>query len=380
MAQHGALFARAAAIEVTYGAMLRVLPNEIPLLSPRRQKIPCTFVGMVVEILPQWRGHFLSSRSCRKLPRHDGLQQDIPLSAHQGKSYPPTLRFVLESTNLCCCYSLYPTIATMSSNTDMKAHVLVLGCGLVAPPMIHYLAQHGFKQTIASRTQEKTMSVIAGLPGCTAVEFDIEAPNALGQLEPLIQQCDLVVSLLPYIHHVAAARIAIKHRKHFCTTSYVSAEMESLATAASDAGVLLLNECGVDPGLDHMSAQKVGDLTLSLPLRKMIPSIVHLQMTHIPHSIRSSTKCIRKEARSVPSTACAEACPRPRQIIIRCGTSCHGVRGVSCWPVETTLSIWKMESKSRSPARTCTMRKSIEWMSSRSMALATSSGIRIEIR
>lgn len=138
-----------------------------------------------------------------------------------------------------------------------QPHVLILGAGLVAPPIIHYLAEHGLKVTVASRTLAKTQKVIAGLKDAAAVEFDIEQPDALQALDTLTQQVDLVVSLLPYIHHVPAAKIALKYNKHFCTTSYVSADMEKLAAEAEAKGVILLNECGVDPGLDHMSAQKV---------------------------------------------------------------------------------------------------------------------------
>jgi len=58
---------------------------------------------------------------------------------------------------------------------------------------------------------------------------------------------------------VDAAKIALKHKKHFCTTSYVSDGMKALAPEAEKLGLIFLNECGVDPGLDHMSAQKIID-------------------------------------------------------------------------------------------------------------------------
>jgi len=65
--------------------------------------------------------------------------------------------------------------------------------------------------------------------------------------------------LLPYTYHVKAAKVAIKHKKTFCTTSYISDEMKALDEEARKAGVLILNECGVDPGIDHMSAMKIID-------------------------------------------------------------------------------------------------------------------------
>lgn len=137
--------------------------------------------------------------------------------------------------------------------------VLLLGCGLVAPPLIHYLDGHGVRVIVASRTKSKTDAVIAGLKHAQAVEWDIEAPNALAELDTLTQRADIVCSLLPYTRHVACAKIAIKHKKHFTTTSYVSDAMAELAGEAESAGVALLNEMGVDPGLDFMSAQKLID-------------------------------------------------------------------------------------------------------------------------
>jgi len=68
-----------------------------------------------------------------------------------------------------------------------------------------------------------------------------------------------VVSMLPYLFHARACEIAIKHKKHFLTTSYVSDAMRALESKAKEAGVILINECGVDPGTDHMSAMRVMD-------------------------------------------------------------------------------------------------------------------------
>ena len=72
----------------------------------------------------------------------------------------------------------------------------------------------------------------------------------------MIGEADLVVSLLPYTLHVKVAKLAIARLVPLITTSYVSAEMRALDGAAREAGVLLLNEIGLDPGLDHMSAMR----------------------------------------------------------------------------------------------------------------------------
>jgi len=65
--------------------------------------------------------------------------------------------------------------------------------------------------------------------------------------------------MLPYLYHVTVCKLALKYKKHFLTTSYVSDGMRALEKEAIEAGVVIINECGVDPGTDHMSAQKLMD-------------------------------------------------------------------------------------------------------------------------
>jgi saccharopine dehydrogenase (NADP+, L-glutamate forming) len=135
--------------------------------------------------------------------------------------------------------------------------VLCLGAGLVARPFIHYLSDHGYHVVVASRTKAKAERLIKGAKNAESVAFNITEDHEL--LEKLTEETDLVCSLLPYVFHVKAAKVAIRHKKPFCTTSYISDEMKALDGDARKAGVLLLNECGVDPGIDHMSAMKIID-------------------------------------------------------------------------------------------------------------------------
>lgn len=135
--------------------------------------------------------------------------------------------------------------------------ILIFGAGMVAGPPVTYLLEHGFHVTAASRTMTKAEKLIGGHPNGVAKEFDItKTPE---KLEDLVKECDLAVSLLPYIYHVQVAKECIKHRKHMVTTSYVSPEMRALDKEAKDAGIIILNEIGVDPGIDHMSAKKIID-------------------------------------------------------------------------------------------------------------------------
>ncbi|HMA83095.1 MAG TPA: saccharopine dehydrogenase C-terminal domain-containing protein [Candidatus Thermoplasmatota archaeon] len=134
-------------------------------------------------------------------------------------------------------------------------HVLVLGAGMVSRPLVRYLLDlSGVKVTMASRTVEKAEAIIDNHSDGTAVTLDVQNDE---KLESLVKNADVVVSLLPYTFHVKVAKFCITHKKHLVTTSYVSSEMQALDGNAKQAGILLLNECGLDPGIDHMSAMKI---------------------------------------------------------------------------------------------------------------------------
>ena len=138
------------------------------------------------------------------------------------------------------------------------SRILVLGAGLVARPLVQYLLdQPDFQVTVASRTVEKARALIGDRPNGRALAFDIEREPE--RLDDLVAQADLAVSMLPYIHHLQVAHACLRHRRHLVTTSYVKDEMRALDGAARQAGVLFLNEIGLDPGIDHMSAMRVID-------------------------------------------------------------------------------------------------------------------------
>ena len=135
--------------------------------------------------------------------------------------------------------------------------LLVLGAGLVAGPLVRYLlGVDGFQVTVASRTLAKAERLVGGAANGIAMEINVKDEGAL---EALVAGHDLSISLLPYVHHPLVARLCVKHRRQMVTTSYVKDEMRALDAAARDAGVILLNEIGVDPGIDHMSAMQVID-------------------------------------------------------------------------------------------------------------------------
>ena len=133
--------------------------------------------------------------------------------------------------------------------------VLVLGAGLVAGPLVRYLLNvDEFTVTVASRTVEKAQALIGEAGNGIAKALNVKDESAL---EALIADHDLSISLLPYVYHPTVAKLCVKHRKQMVTTSYVKPEMQALDASAKEAGVILLNEIGVDPGIDHMSAMEV---------------------------------------------------------------------------------------------------------------------------
>lgn len=133
--------------------------------------------------------------------------------------------------------------------------ILVLGAGLVSRPGVHYLLeQKGLQVTVASRTVSKAENLVKGHANGRAVAVDVENEK---ELAALIAQNDIVISLLPWIHHVRVANLCLEHGKNMVTTSYVSEGMKKLAPAVQAKGLIFLNEIGVDPGIDHMSAMKI---------------------------------------------------------------------------------------------------------------------------
>lgn len=134
--------------------------------------------------------------------------------------------------------------------------VLILGAGMVVKPIVSYLLNNNYKITVASRTKSKADAMINGHKYGTSMAWTVDQKDAL---DSMIREHDLTVSLLPYAYHVMVAKMCIKHKKNMVTTSYVKPDMQALDQEAKDAGIIILNEVGVDPGIDHMSAMRIID-------------------------------------------------------------------------------------------------------------------------
>ena len=135
-------------------------------------------------------------------------------------------------------------------------NVLVLGAGMVVRPFVHYLLdQPDFQVKVASRTVGKAVRIIGNHPRGEAQVLDVSDTRALRALIS-DAQTDLVASFVPPAYHADVAKLCIEARKPMVTTSYVSDSTRALDKQAREAGVLILGEIGLDPGIDHMSAMK----------------------------------------------------------------------------------------------------------------------------
>jgi saccharopine dehydrogenase-like NADP-dependent oxidoreductase len=134
--------------------------------------------------------------------------------------------------------------------------VLILGAGLVAKPIIEFLLSEGYIVTVASPMKERADEMINHHNNGKSVFWSMDDPSLL---EKLVSEHDIAVSLLPYTFHAAVAKVCLKFRKPLVTTSYVQPGIQTLDAEAKNAGIILLNEIGLDPGIDHMSAMKIID-------------------------------------------------------------------------------------------------------------------------
>jgi saccharopine dehydrogenase-like NADP-dependent oxidoreductase len=139
--------------------------------------------------------------------------------------------------------------------------VAILGAGLVTKPLADYFIDKcKYKVIMATRTVSKAQSIIAGRELGEAVKW---TTNEMEKLDQLVREVDLVVSMIPPTMHPPVAELCINYQKNMVTTSYISPQMEALDERAKNQDIIILNEIGEDPGLDHMGAKQMIDLIKS---------------------------------------------------------------------------------------------------------------------
>lgn len=141
---------------------------------------------------------------------------------------------------------------------DCMNPVLVLGAGRSSVSLLDYLndfaQKDGFRFTVADADSANLRLRTNGLAAADPKIFDASSSD---NLINLIRGHKVVISLLPPSMHLQVARACLESGSNMVTASYESAEMKEMADAVRSAGLIFLNECGLDPGIDHMSAMEM---------------------------------------------------------------------------------------------------------------------------
>jgi saccharopine dehydrogenase (NADP+, L-glutamate forming) len=139
-------------------------------------------------------------------------------------------------------------------------NILVIGAGRSASSLIKYLLDHSqqenWKVTVADVSLDLVKQKTGDHANARPIAFDI---NNEEQREAEIKRSDIAISMLPAFMHGQVAKDCVKFKKHLVTASYTSKEMRELDEEAKAAGIILMNEIGLDPGIDHASAMKIID-------------------------------------------------------------------------------------------------------------------------
>jgi saccharopine dehydrogenase-like NADP-dependent oxidoreductase len=139
-------------------------------------------------------------------------------------------------------------------------NILILGAGLSASACIDYLLENSrnnqWKITLGDLNETLAREKLGNHPSGEAIRFNVQDESLRNRL---ISRSDLVISMLPPTMHGPVAGSCVRFGRPLITASYVSEEIRDLSREAENKGVLLLNEMGVDPGIDHMSAMLLLD-------------------------------------------------------------------------------------------------------------------------
>ncbi len=139
-------------------------------------------------------------------------------------------------------------------------NILIIGAGKSSSALIKYLLDTSDKEnlflTIGDISTENAHKLINNHQNAIAIVLDVFDKK---QREEQIQKADLVISMLPARFHLDVAKDCIAFNKHMVTASYISDEMKALDAEAKKKGLVFMNEIGLDPGIDHMSAMQVID-------------------------------------------------------------------------------------------------------------------------
>ncbi|KAF9949515.1 hypothetical protein BGZ65_007263, partial [Modicella reniformis] len=220
-----------------------ILPSELPLESS--QHFSDSLYPFIKELIrdnndhPVLAGATIAENGSLK-PAHEGLAKN------------------LKDTHAKERLARIKSATTVDVGKTTKAkRVLLCGSGFVAGPLVDYLLRDpNVHITIASNSQTEATSLALGKANTTVVPLDVK-DNA--KMASLVKDSDIVVSFVPAPFHPIIAEHCIQEKKNMVTASYISPPMKALDERAQRAGITIMNEIGLDPGIDHLSAMKMID-------------------------------------------------------------------------------------------------------------------------
>jgi saccharopine dehydrogenase (NAD+, L-glutamate forming) len=139
-------------------------------------------------------------------------------------------------------------------------NILIIGAGKSTSVLIEYLLKKADSEdleiTIGDLAVENARKLAGNHLRAKAITLDIFKKE---EREKAVQNADIVISMLPARFHIEVAKDCLNYGKNMVTASYISEEMQQLDDAVKEKGLVFMNEIGVDPGIDHMSAMQVID-------------------------------------------------------------------------------------------------------------------------
>ena len=139
-------------------------------------------------------------------------------------------------------------------------HILVIGSGKSTSYLFKYLLEQSETEnlhiTVGDLDIDNAKKMIGNHKNATAITLDVFDKNSR---EDAVKKADIVISMLPARFHIEVAKDCVTYGKNMVTASYISDEMQALDQQVKDKGLVFMNEIGVDPGIDHMSAMQVID-------------------------------------------------------------------------------------------------------------------------
>ncbi len=159
-----------------------------------------------------------------------------------------SMQFVINTTIVYICVKLFAIMRT----------ILIIGAGRSASSLIQYLLNKAVEEDlhliIGDLSLESAQNKTNNHPNATAISLDIFDERSRKEA---IQKADIVISMLPAHLHIEVAKDCIIYKKNMVTASYISDAMQELDVLAKENNLIFMNEIGLDPGIDHMSAMKV---------------------------------------------------------------------------------------------------------------------------